>query len=78
MEEQMDIENRLNILEELIKKQQKQISGLTEQINWLNQELVAINEEIYNPGQNGYPSLYDAKEKLVEKGWLKKPSIYKT
>ena len=68
----MYIEERINILEELVKKQQDQISGLSEQINQLNKELVVINDEMYFPGQNGYPSLYDTKEKLIEKGWLKK------
>jgi hypothetical protein len=73
MEVYMDIEQRLNDLEDLTKKQQDQIEGLEKRIYELNQELVVINDEMYFPGKNGYPSLYDTKEKLVEKGWLKKP-----
>ena len=69
----MEIEQRLNDLEGLIKKQQGQIEGLEKKIYELNQELVVINDEMCFPGKNGYPSLYDAKEKLVERGWLKKP-----
>jgi hypothetical protein len=69
----MDIERRLNTLEELIKKQQGQISGIDEQMDGIKQELVGIDDEMNRPGQGGYPSLFDVKQKLVELGWLKKP-----
>jgi septal ring factor EnvC (AmiA/AmiB activator) len=68
----MDFEERLNALEKLVKDQQEQISGLTKQIASINDELTVIDSQMNRPGKPGYPSLYDVKEKLIEKNWLMK------
>jgi uncharacterized coiled-coil protein SlyX len=61
----MDIEQRLNDLEEIIKNQQRQISELTSRLKHVDGELGVIDAQMNRSGENGYPSLYNVKEKLV-------------
>jgi SMC interacting uncharacterized protein involved in chromosome segregation len=73
MEVQMEMEQRMKSLEDLVKKQEGQISELNDRIKNIDDELVIIDREMNLSGKNGYPSLFDAKRILIEKGWLKKP-----
>jgi hypothetical protein len=56
-----------------VKKLQEQISSHESEINGLNDDAISVGEQMYRSGQNGYPSLYDLKQKAIEKGWFKKP-----
>jgi prefoldin subunit 5 len=72
MEAQMDIEQRVGALEDLLEKLQEQISELNRRVKNIDDELVTVDREMNFQGER-YPSLFDAKKILVEKGWLKKP-----
>jgi hypothetical protein len=73
MEDFMDFEMEIMNLKKVIQEQQNRVSTLEGILTDINKELVVIGEEMHFPGKDGYPSIYDIKEKLVEKGWLKKP-----
>jgi hypothetical protein len=68
----MNFEKEIARLNVLVKKQQEQITYLENRLNEHNNELVVIGEELYLCGRNGYPSLYDVKQKLLENGVVKK------
>jgi hypothetical protein len=69
----MDFEKEMNDLKVLVKQQQDQICWLERKVQQIDGELTVIDEQMNRPGKNGYPSLYDGIQKLIEKGWLKEP-----
>jgi hypothetical protein len=72
----MFYKNEIKRLNEIVQKQEKQITELENRLNEYNNELIVIGEELFLTSRNGYPSFYDIKQKLMENGTVKKTNIF--